>query len=60
MSPKRKFASVKNLKADVLAVSISSEPDFGERLLAISFCRNLCYLETFTLKIRLSSNRGAI
>lgn len=60
MSRKRKFASVKNLKADVLGVSISSEPDFGERLLAISFCRDLCYLETFTLKIRLSSNRGAI
>lgn len=60
MSRKRKFASVKNLKADVLGVSISSEPDFGERLLAISFCLNLCYLEKFTLKIRLSSNRGAI
>ena len=60
MSRKRKFASVKNLKADVLGVSILSEPDFGERLLAISFCLNLCYLETSTLKIRLSSNRGAI
>lgn len=60
MSCKCKFVFVKNLKVDVLGVSILLELDFGERLLVILFCCDFCYLEIFIFKICLFSNRGVI